>query len=145
MWKWLLLSLAVLLAAACGRQEVSYPRRTPPAGFLEDTGNQAVGKAIFLQKCVSCHGTVAEGRIPLANRLHPEPADFSDPKYRRMDPAYLYWRIATGKQEEPYRSRGSVMPAWGYYYSGEKIWQMVAYCAPGRSPGKQGKDQRDSR
>ncbi|MHB1397979.1 MAG: hypothetical protein ACYDAI_08910 [Trichloromonadaceae bacterium] len=28
-----------------------------------------------------------------------------------LDPAYLYWRIETGKNAEPFRSRGSVMPA----------------------------------
>ena len=28
---------------------------------------------------------------------------------------------------EPYRTMGSVMPAWGAHLSEKKIWQMIAY------------------
>lgn len=126
MSKWLFLAL-VLLPAACTERAPQYPQRQPPAGFLESTEQWAAGEAIFRQNCAVCHGSTAEGRSPRANFFHPPASEFRDPAYRNMDPAYLYWRIETGKTVEPFLSNGSVMPAWGPYFSEEQIWQLVAY------------------
>lgn len=118
--------LLVLLLAAC-EEEANPPKRLPPAGFLEQAPNISLGGALFREKCAYCHGTVTEGRIAQANSYTPPPSDFTAPKYRTSDPAYLYWRIETGKQVEPFRSRGSAMPAWGPHFSEKQIWQLVAY------------------
>lgn len=121
-----ILFLLIALAAGCERRP-DYPERTPPEGFLETPENQAAGKVLFLDNCASCHGTVEEGLNPRIADYYPHVSSFRDPEYAQRDPAYLYWRIATGKQEEPYLSRGSIMPAWGPYFSEETIWQLVAY------------------
>ncbi|HXV22563.1 MAG TPA: cytochrome c [Desulfuromonadales bacterium] len=122
-----LFACLVTLLAACSEQFPAYPQRQPPPGFLENAVNRAAGAAIFRQNCAICHGTAGEGRSPRAGFFQPPASDFRDPGHRTLDPAYLYWRIETGKTAEPYLSRGSVMPAWGHYFSEEQIWQLVAY------------------
>ncbi len=80
-----------------------------------------------MNKCASCHGKPSEGRSDRAAFFKPAAPDFTDAHYQEIDPAYLYWRIEVGKTVEPYRSQGSVMPAWSAHFSEEKIWQIVAY------------------
>lgn len=115
----------LMFLAACARQD--YPEREPPPGFLDNEQNQMQGRTLFVRNCVYCHGTVAEGRNPRASSYVTRPADLQHPKYRTLDPAYLFWRIQNGKNVEPYRSRGSVMPAYGTHFSEEQIWQLVAF------------------
>lgn len=115
----------MLLLTACG-ESVSYPQRSPPEGFLQTQTNVEAGRELFREHCVGCHGTVDEGLSPRAE-FHPPASTFTAIRYRSSDPAYLFWRISKGKTVEPYRSRGSVMPAWGPYFTDEQIWQLVAY------------------
>jgi mono/diheme cytochrome c family protein len=117
----------VLVLAGCRESTPPYPERQPPQGFLQQPANIAAGAEIFASHCARCHGTPGEGRSPRANFFQPPSPDFTDPGYRRKDPAYLFWRITKGKTVEPYLSRGSVMPAWGPYFSDSEIWQLVAY------------------
>lgn len=116
-----------MLLAGCGAETPNYPQRQPPPGFLAKAENRAAGKSLFLRKCASCHGTPHEGAADRADFFRPPAPDFTAPRYAGADPAYLYYRIESGKNAEPYRSRGSVMPAWGPHLSDEQIWQLVAY------------------
>ena len=117
----------VLVAVWACQQQTDYPQRQMPAGLLADADQVAAGRQLFMEKCASCHGKPHEGRSERAAFFDPPAPDFHDPRYRQIDPAYLYWRIDTGKTVEPYRSRGSVMPAWGPHFSSQEIWQLVAY------------------
>jgi len=117
----------VLLLVACSGGQIDYPKREIPQQLLGSLEAQRAGQQLFLDNCAFCHGHVEEGRSLRANDYDPPPMDFSDPQYHSVDPAYLYWRIAEGKNVEPFRSRGSVMPAWGAHYTEEQIWQLVAY------------------
>jgi len=123
------ISLSVVLLitiAACGEQKPAYPVRQAPAGVLADAAQIAAGKALFHEKCATCHGKPDEGRSPRADFFQPAAPDFTDPGYRSADPAYLFWRIEVGKTVEPYLSRGSVMPSWRGLPD-QEIWQLVAY------------------
>ena len=120
------LSLLLVALAACGEQTPVYPARTAPAGLLTAAAQIAAGKALFREKCASCHGHPDEGRSPRADFFQPPAPDFTAPVYRSIDPAYFFWRIEVGKTVEPYLSRGSVMPSWRGL-SDEQIWQLVAY------------------
>jgi mono/diheme cytochrome c family protein len=119
--------LTVLLVYGCGEPPVTYPARLMPDGLMQDVAQLQAGQALFRSKCASCHGKTSEGRYDRTAFFIPPAPDFTDAHYREMDPAYLYWRIEVGKTVEPYRSQGSVMPAWGAHFSEEKIWQIVAY------------------
>lgn len=87
----------------------------------------AAGARLFAEHCAQCHGSIAEGRSPRAARFNPLAPDFHEPKYRKSLPGYLYRRIELGRTTEPYRSNGSVMPAWGVHLRSEQLWQLVAY------------------
>jgi len=125
-----LLLVTVLLSglSACHQEpRTPMPQISIPQQVLSSTRAQQAGAALFKAHCRECHGFLAEGRNPRASRFKPEPPDFSQPHYATVDPAYLFWRIKEGKRIEPFRSRGSVMPAWGAYLSEPQIWQLVAY------------------
>jgi mono/diheme cytochrome c family protein len=128
-WPLLLLLLAALAlpVGGCNEQTAAYPQRQVPSGLMDDAAQLRLGQQLFMGKCASCHGKPSEGRSDRATFFQPPATDFSSRHYREVDPAYLYWRIEVGKQAEPYRSRGSVMPAWGAHFSEQQIWQLVAY------------------
>jgi len=122
-----LLTFVMRILSGCGEQDISYPSRKPPDNFLTQAANQEAGADLFHRKCVGCHGSPEEGRNPRADFFSPPAPDFTSPQYRQKDPAYLFWRISKGKTVEPFLSRGSVMPAWGPFFSDRQIWQLVAY------------------
>ena len=119
--------LIVFALCGCAGESVDYPARTMPDGILKDKIQLTRGEALFMDKCASCHGKAAEGRSDRAVFFEPPATDFTDAHYQRMDPAYLYWRIEVGKSIEPFRSQGSVMPAWGMHLTEQQLWQLVAY------------------
>lgn len=121
------LLLMVFILCNCTEGRVDYPARDMPAGILKDKMQLKRGQSLFMEKCASCHGKLSEGRSDRAAFFVPPAPDFTDAHYRMMDPAYLYWRIEVGKTVEPFRSQGSVMPAWGMYLSEQQLWQIVAY------------------
>jgi hypothetical protein len=58
----------------------------------------------------------------------PQPADFTDrTKVQLRTPQYLFWRVSEGGQVEPFRSQGSIMPAWKFKLSELERWQVIAY------------------
>jgi mono/diheme cytochrome c family protein len=122
-----LTTVTILLLCGCDQQRPDYPRRQMPKGLMEETAQLSAGHDLFRDKCASCHGKPSEGRSDRAAFFKPPAPDFTDAHYREVDPAFLYWRIETGKNVEPYRSQGSIMPAWGLHLSEEQIWQIVAY------------------
>jgi len=119
--------LIVFPLCGCAEEIVDYPARTMPDGILKDKIELSRGEALFMDKCASCHGKPGEGRSDRASFFEPPAPDFTDAHYQRMDPAYLYWRIEVGKSIEPFRSQGSVMPAWGMHLTEQQLWQIVAY------------------
>ena len=119
--------LIVFPLYGCAEEIVDYPARTMPDGILKDKIELSRGEALFMDKCAFCHGKPGEGRSDRATFFEPPAPDFTDAHYQRMDPAYLYWRIEVGKSIEPFRSQGSVMPAWGMHLTEQQLWQIVAY------------------
>ena len=119
--------LTAFVMCGCAEEKFDYPARSMPEGLLEDEIQLRRGESLFMDKCAFCHGKPGEGRSDRAAFFEPPAPDFSEDLYQRMDPAYLYWRIETGKTVEPFRSRGSVMPAWGMHLSEQQLWQIVAY------------------
>ncbi len=124
----ILLNLAgFLFFSGCRESQVQAPKIDVPQQLLQQTDQRQAGRQLFFRHCRECHGTPAEGRNPRAGRFVPPAPDFRSQAYRRAEPGYLFWRIAKGKQVEPFRSQGSVMPAWEPHFSDQQIWQLVAY------------------
>ena len=116
--------ILVLLGACDEKNQFTLP--IPPAELMHPR-QIAAGAELFAIHCAQCHGSIAEGRSPRAARFNPPAPDFHAAKCRKSLPGYLYRRIELGRTTEPYRSNGSVMPAWGVYLQTEQLWQLVAY------------------
>ena len=116
-----------MLVSACHNRTPAYPQRQAPTGLLESQAAIEAGHKLFASRCATCHGTLEEGRMPNVDHFVPAPPSFLSARYQQIDPAYLFWRISKGKTVEPYLSEGSVMPAWGAYFSDRQIWDLVAY------------------
>ncbi|MDF1580989.1 MAG: cytochrome c [Desulfuromonadales bacterium] len=118
--------ILMLMLLACSLEQPEYPALTPPENFASPQ-NIKIGAELFKQKCASCHGHPSEGRSLRADFFQPPAPDFSATFYKEVDPAYLFWRIRTGKTIEPWQSQGSVMPAWNDHLGDAQVWQLVAY------------------
>lgn len=116
--------MLALLGACNEKRQPALP--IPPAELMHSQ-QIAAGAKLFAAHCAQCHGSIAEGRSQRAARFNPPAPDFREPQYRKSLPGYLYRRIQLGRTIEPYRSNGSVMPAWGAYLTREQLWQLVAY------------------
>jgi len=116
----------LILISGCSRGE-SIELPLPPAGLIGDPEKIALGKQLFLAHCAECHGSLSEGRTQRAARFKPGAPDFQERRYQTALPGYLYKRIEQGRNMEPFRSAGSVMPPWSAHLKKEQIWGLVAF------------------
>lgn len=129
---WLITILAIIggwytFPRAENRLPNEYAIVTPPAN-LDSSSAIAVGREIFSANCVSCHGFIGNGQGTTKPTFGLQPADFTDrSKIDLRTPQYLFWRVSEGGQVEPFRSQGSIMPAWKYQLSELERWQVISY------------------
>lgn len=87
----------------------------------------ARGKEIYATNCAVCHGEQGDGNGPAAGGLPLKPPSFRDAKMvNEMTGNYWFWRVSEGGLVEPFKSMGSVMPAWKGL-SVEDRWAVIAY------------------
>lgn len=73
----------------------------------------ARGRELYVAKCALCHGEKGDGKGPGAANLPLKPADLTDVKMvAEMPGNFWYWRVSEGGLVEPFKSKGSAMPAW---------------------------------
>ena len=73
----------------------------------------AKGKEIYMAKCALCHGEKGDGKGPGSANLPLKPADLTDGKMvAEMAGNFWVWRVSEGGLVEPFKSKGSAMPAW---------------------------------
>ena len=88
----------------------------------------ARGKEIYAAKCALCHGDKGDGKGPGAVNLPLKPADLTDAKMvAEMPGNFWFWRVSEGGLVEPFKSKGSVMPAWKGELSTNDRWAVIAY------------------
>ena len=86
------------------------------------------GKEIFASKCALCHGERGDGKGPGATGLALKPADLTDARMvAEMPGNYWFWRVSEGGQVEPFKAKGSAMPAWKTELSVNDRWAVIAY------------------
>ena len=107
---------------------VEYADAHVPTHVWTDPEMIARGKEIFSAKCALCHGENGNGKGAGAAALSLEPADLTDARMvAEMPGTYWVWRVSEGGLVEPFRSKGSVMPAWKGELSMEDRWAVIAY------------------
>ncbi len=99
-----------------------------PPRVWTDPAMIARGREIYAAKCAVCHGDRGDGRGPARQVLPLKPPDFRDRVgVAEMRDNYWFWRVSEGGQVEPFKERGSAMPAWKGELSVEDRWAVMAY------------------
>ena len=106
----------------------AYANAHIPTRVWTDPKMLAKGKEIFTVKCALCHGEKGDGKGPGSVNLPLKPADLTDGKMvAEMADNFWMWRVSEGGLVEPFKSKGSVMPAWKGELSIEDRWAVIAY------------------
>lgn len=106
----------------------AYASVKAPPHIWTDKALLTRGAVIHAAKCASCHGKDGEGDGPDATWLGLRHASFRDrAMVAKMSDAYWFWRVSEGGAVEPYRSKGSGMPAYKNELSVEDRWAVIAY------------------
>jgi cytochrome c553 len=91
----------------------AYANAHIPTHVWTDPKMLAKGKEIFTAKCALCHGEKGDGKGPGSVNLPLKPADLTDAKMvAEMPGNFWVWRVSEGGLVEPFKSKGSAMPAW---------------------------------
>lgn len=106
----------------------AYAKMHIPDAVWTDAKAIAIGKNIWAAKCAVCHGDRGDGKGPGAANLALKPADLTDASMvAEMPGNFWYWRVSEGGLAEPFKSKGSAMPAWKGELSQEERWAVIAY------------------
>jgi mono/diheme cytochrome c family protein len=106
----------------------AYAKVRIPDRVWTDARALALGKTIWLARCAECHGVDGNGKGPAAAGLTLKPADLTDGRMAADMPAtYWFWRVSEGGQVEPFKSMGSVMPAWKGALTASERWAVITY------------------
>jgi mono/diheme cytochrome c family protein len=99
-----------------------------PAGAWTDAALIARGKEIYTVKCAVCHGDAGDGKGPAGAALPLKPPDLRDRHaIDEMRDNYWFWRASEGGGVEPFKSKGSAMPAWKGDLPVADRWAVIAY------------------
>ena len=106
----------------------AYAKAHLPDGAWTDPKILARGREIYVAKCALCHGEKGDGKGPGAANLPLRPADLTDARMvAEMPGNFWYWRVSEGGLVEPFKSKGSAMPAWKGELSQSDRWAVIAY------------------
>jgi mono/diheme cytochrome c family protein len=106
----------------------AYANSHIPAHVWTDPKMIAKGKEIFTAKCALCHGEKGDGKGPGSTNLALKPADLTDGKMvAEMAGNFWVWRVSEGGLVDPFKSKGSTMPAWKGELSMNDRWAVIAY------------------
>ena len=59
-----------------------------------DTWNK--GRAIYAERCLTCHGCAGKGDGPYAYLNNARPADLRQPRFQNLKPSWDFWRVSEG-------------------------------------------------
>jgi len=83
-----------------------------------DEKSIALGKAVYIRECLSCHGATGKGDGPQAKDLERPVGNLSDPKVLEETDGALYWKVTEGKKP---------MPTFDRKLTEEERWQVINY------------------
>ncbi|MGH7506815.1 MAG: c-type cytochrome, partial [Longimicrobiales bacterium] len=89
-----------------------------------------VGKRVYYQNCLPCHGDALNGQGHYAHGFSPAPLNFQDNgTIAQLTESFVFWRIAKGgvglpKEGTPWNS---AMPAWEDFLTEEEIWSVIIF------------------
>jgi mono/diheme cytochrome c family protein len=102
----------------------------PLRGDGSITEDYEVGKRVYYQNCLACHGDALDGRGHYAHGFSPAPLNFQDNgTIAQLTESFVFWRIAKGGPGLPREGTpwNSAMPAWEDFLTEEEIWDVIAF------------------
>ncbi|NJN53624.1 MAG: cytochrome c [Anaerolineae bacterium] len=87
---------------------------------MPDVESIAIGKELFTENCVPCHGPLGQGDGPTAASLYPPPANFASGHTATHPDGDLYYWILNGVPD-------TQMPPFADKVSKEEAWHLVNY------------------
>ncbi|MCZ8197177.1 MAG: cytochrome c [Flavobacterium sp.] len=96
--------------------------------FLNNQKATEVGKAIFNEMCVLCHGLYGKGNGEAGLTLEKKPANFLSLEVANETDGAIFWKVTNGK---------APMAGYSELLSDEQRWQLVNYI---RELGKNGNE-----
>jgi mono/diheme cytochrome c family protein len=90
----------------------------------------ALGKRVYYQNCLPCHGDHLDGQGQYAAGFSPLPANFQDNgTIAQLTESFVFWRIAKGGPGLPREGApwNSAMPAWEDFLTEREIWAVILF------------------
>lgn len=97
-------------------------------GSIEE--HLAVGRRVYYQNCLPCHGDRMDGQGHFGHGFSPTPLGFDDPgTIAQLTESFVFWRIAKGGPGLPREGTpwNSAMPVWEDYLTQDEIWAVILY------------------
>ncbi len=92
-------------------------------------GDSDKGEAVYVKRCLQCHGEEGDGLGPAAERLNPPPRDFTLGLFKIVTSAFdadlpndddIFRMVRDGMP-------GTAMPGWSDILSEQEMWDVIAY------------------
>ena len=84
-----------------------------------DAQSLALGKEVFVQNCLPCHGASGKGDGPASQALETRPGDLTNAqRMGSQTDGALFWKIGEGK---------GPMPQWKDAITDEDRWRVINY------------------
>ena len=98
-----------------------------------------LGRKVYYQNCIFCHGDRFDGQGHYAQAFNPAPLSFVDNgTIAQLSEGYVFWRISKGGPGLPNEGTpwNSAMPAWENFLTTDEIWavDMFIYNHTGWKP-----------
>jgi mono/diheme cytochrome c family protein len=89
----------------------------------------AVGRRVYYQNCVACHGDALDGNGHYADAFSPRPLEFGTSTIAQLTESFVFWRIAKGGVGLPREGApwNSAMPAWEEFLTADEIWSVSIF------------------
>ncbi|PYP30395.1 MAG: cytochrome C [Gemmatimonadetes bacterium] len=90
----------------------------------------ALGKRVYYENCLPCHGDHLDGQGHYATAFNPLPANFQDNgTIAQLTESFVFWRIAKGGPGLPREGApwNSAMPVWEDFLSEREIWSVILF------------------
>ena len=96
-------------------------------GSLEE--HYKVGRRVYYQNCLPCHGDLLDGAGPFAHGFNPVPLPFDRGTIAQLRESFVFWRVAKGGPGLPPEGTpwNSAMPAWEDLLTEEEIWAVIIF------------------
>lgn len=97
-------------------------------GSMED--HYEVGKRVYYENCLACHGDGLDGQGHYAAAFTPAPANFASiGTIAQLTESFVFWRIAKGGPGLPNEGApwNSAMPAWEDFLTADEIWSVIIF------------------